>query len=204
MKSSQTGGTYAFSSSGLVIISEFLKLLLAASLLLRHCRKQSRKHTEESGSGYAPLIPLTSSPKSSSQDELIAMKSDGDDEEDKSSEETLREDIELGIDTPCPRSNLLVLWVAAMREVSVETRYGFANLALLYALINNTVRTHVYPSLPNLLMRMAADLRFVQTRRSGYNCSYQIWSHLHHSICHGHHTSNQDFERAMGSNRHPG
>jgi hypothetical protein len=147
MKSSQTGGTYAFSSSGLVIISEFLKLLLSASLLLRHCIKRSRKRTEESDIGYAPLIPLTSSSKSSSQDDLIAMKSDGHVEEEKSSEETLREDIELGIDTPCPRPNLLVLWVAAMREVSVETRYGFANLALLYALINNTVRNHFYPSL---------------------------------------------------------
>jgi hypothetical protein len=160
MTSSQTGGTYAFSSSGLVIISEFLKLLLSASLLLRHCIKQARKHTEGSGSGYAPLIPLGSSPKSSSQDELIAMRSDGDDEEEKSSEETLREDIELGIDTPCPRPNLLVSWVAAMREVSVETRYGFANLALLYALINNTVRNHVYPSIFDLLTRMGGRSSF--------------------------------------------
>jgi hypothetical protein len=161
MKSSQTGGTYTFSSSGLVIISEFLKLLLSASLLLRHCIKQARKEAEELGPGYVPLIPLRSSPKSSSQDELIEMENDGDDEEEKSSEETLREDIELGINTPCRRPHLFASWVAAMREVSVETRYGFANLALLYALINNTVRTHVCPSLPSLLMRMAADLRLI-------------------------------------------
>jgi hypothetical protein len=138
MKSSQTKGTYTFSSSGLVIISEFLKLLLSSALLFRHCIKQCQKRSEESGPGYAPLIPLTSSPKSSSQEELIGMKTN--EEEEKASEETLREDIELGIDTPCPKRNLFVLWVTAMREVSVDTRYGFANLALLYALINNTVR----------------------------------------------------------------
>jgi hypothetical protein len=63
-------------------------------------------------------------------------------EEEKSSEETLREDIELALHRPAPKQNILVSWVAALTEVSVETRYGFANLALLYALINNTVGFH--------------------------------------------------------------
>ena len=136
MKSSQTGGKYTFSSSGLVIISEFLKLLLSASLLIRQCIKQSRQRSEESGPAYAPLIPLTMSPRSSSPDELIAMKAN---DEEKPSEETLREDIEIGFDNPHPKTHLFVSWVASLKEVSVEARYGFANLALLYALINNTV-----------------------------------------------------------------
>jgi hypothetical protein len=137
MKSSQTGGKYAFSSSGLVIISEFLKFILSASLLFRHCMGESRKRSEQAGPAYAPLIPLTSSSRSSSPDELIGMKDD--EEEEKASEETLREDIELGLDRPCRKRNLFFLWIAALRQVSVETRFGFANLALLYALINNTV-----------------------------------------------------------------
>lgn len=139
MKSSQTGGKYTFSSSGLVIISEFLKFILSASLLLRHCRKDPKIRLEESGSGYTPLIPLTSSPRSCSPEELIGMKDD--EEEEKASEETLREDVELGFDIPSPRTNLFVSWIAALLEVSAETRFGFANLALLYALINNTVST---------------------------------------------------------------
>jgi hypothetical protein len=138
MKSSQTGGKYTFSSSGLVIISEFLKMILSASLLLRHCMKQPRNRAEESGPGYAFLIPLTLSPRSSSPDELIGLKSI-EEEEEKASEETLREDVELGYDIPVPKTNLFVSWVGALGEVSVETRYGFANLALLYCLINNTV-----------------------------------------------------------------
>jgi hypothetical protein len=138
MKSSQTGGKYTFSSSGLVIISEFLKMILSASLLLRHCMKQSRNHAEESGPGYALLIPVTPSPRSSSPDELIGLKSI-EEEEEKASQETLREDVELGHDIPVLKTNLFVSWVAALGEVSVETRYGFANLALLYCLINNTV-----------------------------------------------------------------
>jgi hypothetical protein len=138
MKSSQTGGKYTFSSSGLVIISEFLKMILSASLLLRHCMKQSRNRAEESGPGYALLIPVTPSPRSSSPDELIGLKSI-EEEEEKASQETLREDVELGHDIPVLKTNLFVSWVAALGEVSVETRYGFANLALLYCLINNTV-----------------------------------------------------------------
>ncbi|PMD62276.1 uncharacterized protein K444DRAFT_627235 [Hyaloscypha bicolor E] len=138
MKSSQTGGKYTFSSSGLVIISEFLKMILSASLLLRHCMKQSRNRAEESGPGYALLIPVAPSPRSSSPDELIGLKSI-EEEEEKASQETLREDVELGHDIPVLKTNLFVSWVAALGEVSVETRYGFANLALLYCLINNTI-----------------------------------------------------------------
>ena len=137
MKASQTGGKYTFSSSGLVIISETLKLILSASLLLRQCWKKSRQSSEESGPGYAPLIPLTSSPRSDSPDELIGLKGDG--EEEKSSEETLREDVELALHRLPRKQNIFFLWVGALMEVSVETRYGFANLALLYSLINNTV-----------------------------------------------------------------
>ena len=138
MKASQTGGKYTFSSSGLVIISETLKLLLSASLLLRQCWKKSRQSSEESGPGYAPLIPLTSSPRSDSPNELMGLKGD-DEEEEKSSEETLREDVELALVRAVPKQNLFFLWVGALTEVSMETRYGFANLALLYSLINNTV-----------------------------------------------------------------
>ncbi len=89
MKSSQTGGKYTFSSSGLVIISEFHKLVLSTSLLLRQCLKKSRQRSEDSGPAYTPLIPLTSLPRSSSPDELIGLKAD-DEEEEKSSEATVR------------------------------------------------------------------------------------------------------------------
>jgi hypothetical protein len=134
MKSCQTGGKYAFSSSGLVTISESLKFLLSASTLLRQCIKQYRGRTKETGAGYARLIPLPS-PRSSSS-EMIEMK--GDDEE-KGSGETLCDNFDIDLEDTHPRPTLFASYVASLREVSVYTRYGFANLALLYALINNTV-----------------------------------------------------------------
>jgi hypothetical protein len=134
MKSAQTGGKYAFSSSGLVTISEFLKLLLSASLLLRRCLQPSKQHSGESGPGYAPLIPLTSS----SPNKLIPRELN---DEESGSDEALPEpeDFDIGLEDPYPKPNLFRSFLACLKEVSVETRYGFANLALLYALINNTV-----------------------------------------------------------------
>lgn len=135
MKSSQTGGKYAFSSSGLVTISESLKFLLSASILLRQCIKKYRQRPKETGAGYARLIPLPMSPRSSSSDELIEMKGD----EENGSEETLCEDFDIDLEDTHPKPTLFQSYVTSLREVSVDTRYGFANLALLYALINNTV-----------------------------------------------------------------
>lgn len=136
MKSSQTGGKYEFSTSGLVFISEFLKFILSATLLARHAAKEYRKRRWEGGPGYAPLIPLPQSPRSS-QEEFIEMKDN--DEEEKSSEDTLCENVELDMEDIQPRMSLWRAYIAGLSEVSPETRFGFANLALLYALINNTV-----------------------------------------------------------------
>lgn len=138
MKSSQTGGKYEFSTSGLVFISEFLKFLLSTTLLARHAVKKYRKRRWEGGAGYAPLIPLPQSPRPS-QEEFIEMKDT--DEEEKSSEDTLCENVELDMEDIQPRMSLWRAYLAELSEVAPETRFGFANLALLYALINNTVRS---------------------------------------------------------------
>lgn len=129
LKSSQTGGKYAFSVSGSITISEFFKFLLSTIFFWRHYRAQSRQLGYES----VPLhINLPSSTRSSSSLEL----------KDYHSEESDDTVVELADRPAEPRwSHLRAFWGHYFEEINVDTRYGFALLALLYALINNTVCT---------------------------------------------------------------
>jgi hypothetical protein len=135
MKSSQTKGRYSFSTSGSVTISEFIKFLLSASVILYRC------HLVRSTPGYTH-IPLSSSPRSSCSDELSSF-NPGKDEQSKMEQGTRQRFDE--VSTLGQPKTILDLFLEQISQVSVENRFGFAKLALLYSLINNTVSLNVLP-----------------------------------------------------------
>lgn len=150
LKSSQTNGNYAFSVSGSVTISEFFKCLLSASFILRECFTKISNR----GRGHA-LLP--SSPTSEDDEELsIGSKEFHDAEEEKISEA-------LTCSSPFDQyqgSSIKQLFMLKMNEVPVENRFGFAKLALLYALINNTVITAGNPVMAHA-NRLSPDFRCI-------------------------------------------
>ena len=119
MRASQTSGRYTFSTSSSVTISEFFKFLISSGLITRSCMRQRNRYprTHES-------IP-TSSISDESKETHVDMESD-----------MLMHKHEVGIE----KHSLLRAYMASLKKVSVENRIGFVKLALLYALINNTVR----------------------------------------------------------------
>ncbi|CAL3967738.1 unnamed protein product [Diplocarpon coronariae] len=119
MMSSQTGGKYAFSTSGSVTISEFCKFLISSALIVRACARDAAHPTP---THEAILI----SPMSDDERK--------DAEEGAESERMIYEH-ELGR----KKRSLFAAYAATLDKVSVENRFGFAKLALLYALINNTI-----------------------------------------------------------------
>lgn len=122
MKSSQTGGQYSFSASASVTISEFLKLLLSGLFFWRECRKRQTSFH----SAPTDIESPSSSRSSSSSSEPI-------NQDEQDNEKTI-------IYT---RLTLRAYLEFCKNELSTSTRYGFAQLALLYALINNSVRWDV-------------------------------------------------------------
>lgn len=127
LKSSQTNGAYDFSVSGSVTISEFLKCLLSASIILRECLVKASSTPR--GRSLLPSSPISRS----SEEHLVETVEFQDIEDEKGSEASSH-----SFDQHHGRS-VYHLLLARVREVSVENRFGFAKLALLYALINNTV-----------------------------------------------------------------
>ena len=116
--------SYAFSPSSSLTISELLKFWLSTWFFYREIR---RRHAA-SGSGYAPLPQPSSSSRSGNS---------SDDESEK------------GASSPAPRSRAADLPSVPLTartfvrycwaEMSTDLRFRFAQLALFYALINNTV-----------------------------------------------------------------
>ncbi len=131
MKSSQAGGSYTFSVSSAVTISELLKCILSASFILRDCLIQ------RSGPAQTHLI-LPSSPRPSDDEAVIEMKTKY--SEQGPEDPVVFHDDDEDMDCPPPRTTLFNQFVSQLSYVSVKSRYGFAMLAWLYALINNTVR----------------------------------------------------------------
>jgi hypothetical protein len=130
MKLSQSGGQYSFSASSSVTISEFLKLLLSGLFFWRECRKrQTSFHATSTEfdtiSNDAESASASASPSSQSSFEW-------------------RDSIELekqGLTRT--RLDARVFMRYCLDEISPKARYGFAQLALLYGLINNSVGARV-------------------------------------------------------------
>jgi hypothetical protein len=125
LKSSQTTeGHYGFSPSASITISEFLKFLLSTAFFWYECREPRLK--------AGPLCDHFSLPSSArSSIEQNEPREDG-------------ESICSVISTDYHVENRSQTFGRyCINEVTSEARYGFAQLALLYSAINNTVRSRV-------------------------------------------------------------
>lgn len=154
MKASQSGGTYTFSPSASVTISEFLKMCLSLWFFYRECRQRVadgiRPSTRGGGSGYSSLagsdLPTT---------------------ERSSMEEKERSD---GVEVPgdvAPKAKILphldvrTYWSYIRGEVTENVRYGFCNLALFYVLINNSIFVSYKLADPGTIQLTKAGVTFI-------------------------------------------
>ncbi|KAK2624938.1 hypothetical protein QTJ16_005307 [Diplocarpon rosae] len=119
MMSSQTGGKYTFSTSSSVTISEFFKFLISSSLIIRACQRDAADPTQNH--------------------EAFPISRVSDDERKYTEEEVESERVIYAHETGRNNRTLSAAYIATLDKVSVENRFGFAKLALLYALINNTI-----------------------------------------------------------------
>ncbi|KAI9151909.1 CMP-sialic acid transporter 1 [Paramyrothecium foliicola] len=112
MKAAQRGGSYSFSTSGSVAISESLKMLLSTMFFYKECKRRATEgicpSTRGSAAGYTSLPvngDMEGSPPPSTPVKL----------------------------------NMGLFWTYIRGEVTKDVRYGFCNLALFYVLINNSI-----------------------------------------------------------------
>lgn len=147
LKAAQTGGSYAFSPSASVAISEFFKMVLSTIFFYRECRQRAadgvRPSTRGGGSGYSSLptssqdLPMTEGgePRSSLEEKE---RDEGMNGVNGGSSSSLMNGVEKHVG-PLPNLDYRTFWSYFRGEVTVDVRYGFANLALFYVLINNSV-----------------------------------------------------------------
>jgi hypothetical protein len=132
VQAAQNEGSYGFSASSSVTISELLKFLLSGYFFYRECRS---RHTNQQRPGNSLLV--TTERHSSEETKPLA------------SEETNGHPNGNGRASPPFGKNYKTAATSDLdfstyleyikNEISIDTRYGFAQLALFYALINNTV-----------------------------------------------------------------
>lgn len=140
MKSAQTGGTYSFSPSASIVISEFLKMLLSMAFFYRVCQRRAadgiQPSTRGGGSGYSALLgselPITDENSSVEKEDTTEV-------EDLSSSRPR-------LEARLPYLSLGKYWSYIRGEVTGPVRMGFCNLALFYVLINNSVCHIPFPS----------------------------------------------------------
>jgi len=152
----KSDGKYAFSQSASIAISEFCKLLLSTSFFYRQCRtrlaEQSGQDVEKNA--YVPLDDLSddSSSEGSKSQEKITQDADmrvGSDKKQssgshylKDSEPAWKRKQAKALRGPAPRLALRDFITMVTSEINTATVFGFAHLALLYAIINNSVNYH--------------------------------------------------------------
>ena len=155
LKAAQTGGTYAFSPSASVAISEFFKMVLSTIFFYRECRRRSADGIRPSnrggggGPGYSSLpasdLPMTERRSSLEEKERgEGMPDSGANGGASSDANGGGHGLEKHTTGPLPHLSYRTFWSYVRGEVTVDVRYGFANLALFYVLINNSV----WPALP--------------------------------------------------------
>ncbi|KAF9767864.1 hypothetical protein IL306_014907 [Fusarium sp. DS 682] len=135
MKTAQRGGSYSFSPSVSITISEFLKLILSTVFFYRECKTRAQTgvgpSTRGSDAAYASLSDEHQDYEIQDKDEdtssLTMM--DSEDEEARGAASS-SEPLPFG-----PRT----FWGYVRGEVRNDVRFGFYNLALLYILINNSI-----------------------------------------------------------------
>ncbi|KAF2101116.1 hypothetical protein NA57DRAFT_55176 [Rhizodiscina lignyota] len=138
-KAAQTGGKYAFSSASSVAISETLKFALSTVRFYRELRSRPN-----------PSCNVTTNTTSEKLESGEKDESSRRNSESNESDETLLSDVEEQAVASDDDARLHLrdwkdfgdwraFWQCYLAEVPLETRYGFAHLALLYVLINNLV-----------------------------------------------------------------
>jgi hypothetical protein len=130
LRSNLLTNRYGFSATSSVTISEFLKFLLSSFFFWREFKRRGGAQQLNQDT------PLASG--SVSLEDIEEGKERARQSEDLSFEE---EDPLHGIDKSyvTQRSTFYAFVQAAREEIPVETRFGFAHLALFYVLINNIV-----------------------------------------------------------------
>lgn len=145
LKAAQTGGTYAFSPSASVTISEFLKMVLSTIFFHSECRRRARDKigpsTRGGGDGYTSLGGVSSHGGAS---DLPTSERESFDDKEREDSGFVQAPPANGHapekhSGPLPKLDLRTFWSYVRGEVTVDVRYGFCNLALFYVLINNSV-----------------------------------------------------------------
>jgi hypothetical protein len=131
MKLAQNDGEYAFSPSGSIAISEFLKMVLSAVFFFKEWRSRTRYARIEVQEARR-MSPLAASLMRDGRvtDEEAADDPARLDEEDPLEDMDWGSGKKLGAET---------FWEAARNEVSGHIVFGLCGLALCYVLVNNLV-----------------------------------------------------------------
>jgi predicted RNase H-like HicB family nuclease len=157
LKTAQHHGRYEFSPSGSVAISEFVKLLISSVLFYLECRRRlaEGEHivlpgpSNANGAVYTAVVDTAdneASPPSSRGDRALRR----------------------------PAMSASLFWHYVQTDVTSHAKYGFANLSLLYMLINNLVRRYLityqlfYPGKLTHLKRFSSAINWPIQRP--FNC----------------------------------
>ena len=126
--------SYTFSTSSSITISEFLKCALSTFLFYRECRRRhaARNITYQAAAATPERLSLEEKDDSRTFSETSTLEEGKDGSEDHVK-------IPLSPDAGGRGLTLEEFWDDCKNEVPIDTKYGFFSLALLYALINNTV-----------------------------------------------------------------
>jgi hypothetical protein len=170
LKISQKSGTYEFSRSSSVTLSEFFKMLLSTIFFYRECRKRNARNVNPS------YTALPTSERGS-----FGEAKEFSDERTNGNRNGHAKVLEVNKDAKEPYLDLRTFWECCRNEVSRDTRYGFAHLALFYALINNTVSEIVHIemgfllTIGRLLLCSNSQTRGPFSSRSLAQHSLQLW-----------------------------
>lgn len=147
----KSDGKYAFSQSASISISEFCKLLLSTSFFYRQCRTRLAEQIGQDveKNAYVPLDDLSddsSSEGRKSQEKQDVDMKHGSEKEPRSTTSSLQDTDPAWkrqqakeLRGPVPPLPLRDFASMVRSEICVATVFGFAHLALLYAIINNSV-----------------------------------------------------------------
>ena len=98
-------------------------------------------------------------------------------------------------------------WSYCKDEVPMDTRYGFFTLALLYALINNTVcclRSMLAVGTKWLTTVSFTGVHCLQACRSWYHSTFKIRNHIGHRASNAFCSRNQNRQAPMDCHHHTG
>jgi hypothetical protein len=159
VQAAQNEGSYGFSASSSVTISELLKFMLSGYLFYRECRT---RHTNQQRPGHSLLV-TTERHSSEETKPLASEEINGHENGHGHPNGNGRASPPFGKSYKTATSDLdfSTYLEYVTNEISIGTRYGFAQLALFYALINNTVCSGINAGLNRYADLVATDHGFL-------------------------------------------